>query len=121
MAMTMNGIAKNEGQGRARVGELRVLIVTDQYEPMVGGVPTVTRELARGLAERGHAVELLAPRHRPQRHRRWAGADRGLTVARRRSVRWPWYEDQRLGLLGRAAAASWSTASRRTWCTFTRR
>ncbi len=48
-------------KGDARSGELRVLIVTDQYEPMVGGVPTVTRELARGLAERGHAVELLAP------------------------------------------------------------
>ncbi len=48
-------------KGDARAGELRVLIVTDQYEPMVGGVPTVTRELARGLAERGHAVELLAP------------------------------------------------------------
>lgn len=45
----------------ARAGELRVLIATDQYEPMVGGVPTVTRELARGLAERGHTVEVLAP------------------------------------------------------------
>jgi glycosyltransferase involved in cell wall biosynthesis len=101
MAMTMNGIAKNEGQGRARVGELRVLIVTDQYEPMVGGVPTVTRELARGLAERGHAVQLLAP----STTGRSATAGGRLTVARRRSVRWPWYEDQRLGLLGRAAAA----------------
>ena len=47
--------------GDGRAGELRVLIVTDQYEPMVGGVPTVTRELARGLAERGHAVQVLAP------------------------------------------------------------
>ena len=28
---------------------------------MVGGVPTVTRELARGLAERGHDVALVAP------------------------------------------------------------
>ena len=37
------------------------MIVTDQYEPMVGGVPTVTRELARGLAERGHAVAVIAP------------------------------------------------------------
>ena len=36
----------------ARAQELRVLIVTDQYEPMVGGVPTVTRDLARGLAGR---------------------------------------------------------------------
>jgi glycosyltransferase involved in cell wall biosynthesis len=96
MAMTMNGVASNEGPR-----PLRVLIVTDQYEPMVGGVPTVTRELARGLAERGHAVQLLAP----STTGRSATAGGGLTVARRRSVRWPWYEDQRLGLLGRAAAA----------------
>jgi glycosyltransferase involved in cell wall biosynthesis len=91
----------------ARVGELRVLIVTDQYEPMVGGVPTVTRELARGLAERGHAVELLAPSATGRSAiGRSADDDPGgrLTVARRGSVRWPWYEDQRLGLLGRAAA-----------------
>jgi glycosyltransferase involved in cell wall biosynthesis len=92
----------------ARVGELRVLIVTDQYEPMVGGVPTVTRELARGLAERGHAVEVLAPSAtgHSATGRSAAADDPGgrLTVARRGSVRWPWYEDQRLGLLGRAAA-----------------
>ena len=37
------------------------MIVTDQYEPMVGGVPTVTRDLARGLSERGHAVAVVAP------------------------------------------------------------
>ena len=84
----------------ARARELRVLIVTDQYEPMVGGVPTVTRELARGLAERGHPVELLAP----SATGRSATAPGRLTVARRGSVRWPWYEDQRLGLLSRAAA-----------------
>src|ERR1700678_3460443 len=86
---------------------------------MVGGVPTVTRELARGLAERGHAVEVLAPSStghsattsgRGDSGRgdsgRGAGAAPGgrLTVARRGSVRWPWYEDQRLGFLGRAAA-----------------
>jgi glycosyltransferase involved in cell wall biosynthesis len=91
-------------KGDARSGELRVLIVTDQYEPMVGGVPTVTRELARGLAERGHAVELLAP-SATGRSATAAGRGEGrLTVARRGSVRWPWYEDQRLGLLSRAAA-----------------
>jgi 1,2-diacylglycerol 3-alpha-glucosyltransferase len=90
-----------------RAGGLRVLIVTDQYEPMVGGVPTVTRELARGLAERGHAVEVLAPSATGRSAISAPGAATaggGLTVARRGSVRWPWYEDQRLGLLGRAAA-----------------
>ena len=101
--------------GDGRVGKLRVLIATDQYEPMVGGVPTVTRELARGLAERGHAVQVLAPSASGRSSTGTgtgsrAGTDAApeaagqLTVAWRRSVRWPWYEDQRLGLLSPAAA-----------------
>ena len=44
-----------------RERKMRVMDVTDQYEPMVGGVPTVTRELTRGLADRGHDVALVAP------------------------------------------------------------
>jgi glycosyltransferase involved in cell wall biosynthesis len=40
---------------------MRILVVTDQYFPMVGGVPAVTRTLAAGLAQRGHAVTILAP------------------------------------------------------------
>src|ERR1700691_2743312 len=93
--------------GDVRAGKLRVLIATDQYEPMVGGVPTVTRELARGLAERGHAVQVLAP---SASGRSMTGTEAGsdaagrLTVASRRSVRWPWYPDQRLGLLSPSAA-----------------
>ena len=92
-----------------QAGKLRVLIATDQYEPMVGGVPTVTRELARGLTERGHAVEVLAPSASGRSGTASdadPGADRAgeLTVASRRSVRWPWYEGQRLGLLSPSAA-----------------
>jgi glycosyltransferase involved in cell wall biosynthesis len=90
-----------------RVRELRILIVTDQYEPMVGGVPTVTRDLARGLAKRGHAVAVVAP-SATRRGNRAAGPPGteagGVTVDLRGSVRWPWYEGQRLGILppGRA-------------------
>jgi glycosyltransferase involved in cell wall biosynthesis len=107
------------------------MIVTDQYEPMVGGVPTVTRELARGLAERGHAVAVIAPSpdRRGSRARQAdeprAGAEAsgalspGLPAGApvpadpmsagpvlAGSVRWPWYEGQRLGILppGRAGA-----------------
>jgi glycosyltransferase involved in cell wall biosynthesis len=89
----------------ARVGELRVMIVTDQYEPMVGGVPTVTRELAEGLAGRGHAVAVIAP-SQTRRGRRADGpvAAGRLTVDYRGSVPWPWYEGQRLGLLAPARA-----------------
>jgi glycosyltransferase involved in cell wall biosynthesis len=81
--------------------EMRIMVVTDQYEPMVGGVPTVTRELAQGLAERGHAVALVVPS--PARRGRVAAADQ-VSVTYRGSVRWPWYEGMRLGCLPAAAA-----------------
>ena len=68
------------------------MIVSDQYEPMVGGVPAVTRALARGLAGRGHAVALVVP------SRGWRGgtgtADR-VSMVFRGSVRWPCYEGMR--------------------------
>lgn len=106
------------------------MIVTDQYEPMVGGVPTVTRELAQGLSERGHAVAVVAPstsRHSTSRHAvnmrstsmhgnsvnnsgNGHGGGRGarpggpMAVDYRGSLPWPWYEGQRLGLLPPAAA-----------------
>jgi glycosyltransferase involved in cell wall biosynthesis len=91
----------------ARAGELRVLIVTDQYEPMVGGVPTVTRDLARGLAGRGHAVAVVAPSATLRGHRAGGapgGVAGGVAVDFRGSVPWPWYEGQRLGVLPRARA-----------------
>jgi phosphatidylinositol alpha 1,6-mannosyltransferase len=80
---------------------LRVMIVSDQYEPMIGGVPTVTRELARGLAGRGHTVALIVPS--PARRGRM-GTDGAVTVHYRGSVRWPWYEGMRLGCIPRDAA-----------------
>ena len=87
-------------EGRTRAAELRVLIVTDQYEPMVGGVPTVTRELARGLAERGHAVAVLAPS--ASQHGR--SADRGPGGAADRGP-------PRLGAAGPGTRASGSASS----------
>src|SRR5450755_2362582 len=77
------------------------MIVTDQYAPMVGGVPAVTRALAAGLAGRGHAVPLLAPS--PGARGR-SGVDQGASVIYRGSVRWPWYDGMRLaGLTARTA------------------
>ena len=80
---------------------MRVLIVTDQYAPMTGGVPAVTQALAHGLAGRGHQVLLLAPspgpRGGPRREAR-------VSVHYRGSVPWPWYAGMRLGLLPALAA-----------------
>lgn len=80
---------------------MRIMVVTDQYEPMVGGVPTVTRELAHGLAERGHSVALVVPSPGWRGRRTTAGR---VSVTFRGSLRWPWYEDMRLGYLPASAA-----------------
>jgi glycosyltransferase involved in cell wall biosynthesis len=40
---------------------MRIMIVTDQYPPQVGGVPTATQELGVHLADRGHQVWVVAP------------------------------------------------------------
>jgi len=80
---------------------MRIMVITDQYAPMVGGVPTVTRTLAAGLAQRGHAVALLAPSPG------WRGmvdADERVSVNYRGSVPWPWYEGMRLAFVSSRAA-----------------
>ena len=81
---------------------MRIMVVTDQYAPMVGGVPTVTRTLALGLARRGHTVALLAP---SPAWRGRLGADEQVRVSYRASVPWPWYEGMRLACVSGAKAA----------------
>jgi glycosyltransferase involved in cell wall biosynthesis len=96
----------------ARARALRVMIVTDQYEPMIGGVPTATRELAAGLAGRGHAVEVIAPSASRHGTAAVAPADGGPAVDYRGSLPWSWYEGQRLGFLPPARARELVTAFR---------
>ena len=86
---------------------MRIMVVTDQYAPMVGGVPTVARALSLGLARRGHAVALLAPSPG------WRGrldADEQVTVHYQGSVPWPWYEGMRLACVPGTAARRLITA-----------
>ena len=88
---------------------MRLLLVTDQYAPMVGGVPVVTRALATGLAARGHQVTVLAPGTGP---RRAAGHDRGARISSPGSFRWPWYADMRVAWpWPRAVQAAMATAA----------
>ncbi|HEY0933922.1 MAG TPA: glycosyltransferase, partial [Trebonia sp.] len=81
-----------------------MLIVTDQYAPMIGGVPTVTRDLARGLSERGHAVAVVAPAPSWRGPGPQDGGTGQAALDLRGSLPWPWYEGQRLGLLPRRRA-----------------
>lgn len=75
---------------------MRIVIVTDQYPPMVGGVPTVTRQLAADLAERGHQVWVVAPSYGSRDSYR---IEQKVRVYRFSSFEWPTYEDLRIAFL----------------------
>jgi glycosyltransferase involved in cell wall biosynthesis len=75
---------------------MRIVIVTDQYPPLVGGVSTVTRNLALDLAARGHQVWVVAPSERTRDA--WQ-LEQGVHIYRFSSFRWPAYEGMRIAFL----------------------
>lgn len=75
---------------------MRIVIVTDQYPPMVGGVPTVTRQLAVDFANRGHQVWLVAPSYGSRDSYR---IEQKVRVYRFSSFEWPTYGDLRIAFL----------------------
>jgi glycosyltransferase involved in cell wall biosynthesis len=81
-------------------------MVSDQYAPMVGGVPSVVRSLATSLARRGHTVWVLAPsaHARDERTRDERTREEGVRVRRVASCAWPFYAGQRVALPPLAAA-----------------
>ncbi len=75
---------------------MRIMIVTDQYPPMVGGVPTVTYGLSVEFANRGHQVWVAAPSYGPRDVHR---IEQKVHVYRFSSFEWPTYEDMRIPFL----------------------
>jgi len=75
---------------------MRIVIVTDQYPPLVGGVSTVTRNLSIDLAARGHQVWVIAPSERTRDMRR---VENGVHIYRFSSFKWPAYEGMRIAFL----------------------
>jgi phosphatidylinositol alpha 1,6-mannosyltransferase len=75
---------------------MRIMIVTDQYPPMVGGVPTVTYHLALDLVNRGHQVWVMAPSYGSRDIYR---IEQKVRVYRFSSFEWPTYEDLRIAFL----------------------
>jgi phosphatidylinositol alpha 1,6-mannosyltransferase len=76
---------------------MRIMIVTDQYPPMVGGVPTVTHGLAIDFANRGHQVWVVAPSYSNRDVRRLE--HHRVRVYRFSSFEWPMYEGMRIPFL----------------------
>ena len=75
---------------------MRIMIVTDQYPPMIGGVPNVTQGLAVDFAERGHQVWVVAPSYCSRDVRRMEGQVR---VYRYSSFEWPLFRELRIPFL----------------------
>ncbi|HEX9038576.1 MAG TPA: glycosyltransferase [Ktedonobacterales bacterium] len=75
---------------------MRILLVTDQYPPMIGGVPTITHELALDLSRRGNQVWVVAPSERARTEQE---NGRNLHVHRFASFEWPTYESLRIAFM----------------------
>lgn len=75
---------------------MRIMFVTDQYPPMIGGVPQLTRGLASDLVKRGHQVWVIAPNYGVRDSQR---VEQGVHVSRFTSIEWPTYRDQRIPFL----------------------
>ena len=102
MAARLARYAPSEA-GPVNAPRLRIMLVSDQYPPMVGGVPTVVSQLAAGLAARGHDVAVLAP---SAGWRGGAGRTGAAQVSYAGSAPWPLYPGLRI------AAARPSTVRR---------
>lgn len=75
---------------------MRIMIVTDQYPPMVGGVPNVTQGLAVDFVARGHQVSVVAPSYSARDSRR---IEDNVRVYRFSSFEWPTYKELRIVFL----------------------
>ena len=72
---------------------MRIVIVTEQYLPMLGGVATVTVNLSQDLAAAGHQVWVVAP---SQGNYSEEGMQGPVHVHRFASFEWPTYDGQRI-------------------------
>lgn len=74
---------------------MKILIAADLNYPVINGVASFTRNLARGLAARGHEVLVVAP---SQTGKRYKEIDENYVVTRTASVPFPLYQNIRVSL-----------------------
>lgn len=74
---------------------MKILIASDLHWPTINGVATSTRNLARGMAERGHEVHVIAP---SQTGKKCKEVDGNYVIHRTASVPFPFYQNFRISL-----------------------
>lgn len=72
-----------------------ISLITETYPPEVNGVAMTLQQLVKGLAARGHEVQIIRPRQNADDHARTEGVVQHLPV---RGVPLPRYEGLRMGL-----------------------
>lgn len=74
---------------------MKILIAADLYWPTLNGVAVFSRNLARGLAARGHEVVVIAPSQVGKKHRE---RDGDYIIERTTSLPFPFYQNFRVSL-----------------------
>ncbi|UTX51069.1 glycosyltransferase [Candidatus Saccharibacteria bacterium TM7i] len=74
---------------------MKILIASDLHYPTINGVATFSRNLAQGLAARGHEVLVIAP---SQTGKKYKEVDGNYTIVRTVSVAFPFYQNFRISL-----------------------
>lgn len=74
---------------------MKILIASDLHWPTINGVATFSRNLAKGLAERGHEVLVIAP---SQTGKHYKEVDGNHVIYRTASVPFPFYQNFRISL-----------------------
>lgn len=74
---------------------MKILISSDLHWPTINGVATFSRNLAHGMAARGHEVIVIAP---SQTGKPYKEVDRNHVIYRTASVPFPFYQNFRISL-----------------------
>lgn len=74
---------------------MKILIASDLHYPTINGVATFSRNLARGMAARGHEVLVIAP---SQNGKKSKEVDGNHVIVRTASVPFPFYQNFRISL-----------------------
>lgn len=74
---------------------MKILLASDLHWPTINGVATFSRNLAQGLASRGHEVVVIAPSQTGRGYDEWDG---NYLIKRTMSVPFPFYQNFRISL-----------------------
>lgn len=74
---------------------MKILIASDLHYPTINGVATFARNLARGLADHGHEVLVIAP---SQSGKKCKEVDGNHVIIRTASIPFPFYQNYKISL-----------------------